>query len=56
MWLRPAGDRLRWLQVQKLSGHEQWQLAAIRSIIKTASVEFVAENSGGPGVRLRKAD
>lgn len=30
-------------------------LAAIRAALETAGVEFLAENGGGPGVRLRKA-
>jgi transcriptional regulator with XRE-family HTH domain len=29
-------------------------LAAIRSALETAGVEFIAENGGGAGVRLRK--
>ena len=29
-------------------------LAAIRTALETAGVEFIAENGGGPGVRLRK--
>ena len=31
-------------------------LAAIRSALEAAGVEFIAENGGGPGVRLRKLD
>lgn len=30
-------------------------LAALRSALEAAGVEFVPENGGGPGVRLRKA-
>ena len=30
-------------------------LAAIRSALEAAGVEFIAENGGGPGVRLAKA-
>jgi transcriptional regulator with XRE-family HTH domain len=30
-------------------------LAAIRAALEVAGVEFIAENGGGPGVRLRKA-
>lgn len=30
--------------------------AAIRSALETAGVEFIPENGGGPGVRLRKPD
>lgn len=30
-------------------------LAAIRAALEAAGVEFIAENGGGPGVRLRKA-
>jgi transcriptional regulator with XRE-family HTH domain len=29
-------------------------LAAIRTALESAGVEFIAENGGGPGVRLRK--
>ena len=29
-------------------------LAAIRSALEAAGVEFIEENGGGPGVRLRK--
>jgi len=29
-------------------------LAAIRTALEAAGVEFIAENGGGPGVRLRK--
>lgn len=31
-------------------------VAAIRSALEAAGVEFIAENGGGPGVRLRKAN
>jgi transcriptional regulator with XRE-family HTH domain len=31
-------------------------LAAIRTALESAGVEFIAENGGGPGVRLRKTD
>ena len=29
-------------------------LAAIKAALKSAGVEFIAENGGGPGVRLKK--
>jgi len=29
-------------------------LAAIRTALESAGVEFIAENGGGPGVRLKK--
>jgi len=29
-------------------------VAAVRLALETAGVEFIAENGGGPGVRLRK--
>lgn len=29
-------------------------VAAIRSALEAAGVEFIAENGGGPGVRLRR--
>lgn len=32
----------------------QADLAALRAALETAGVEFIAENGGGPGVRLRK--
>jgi hypothetical protein len=31
-------------------------LAAIRAALEAAGVEFIAENGGGAGVRLRKAE
>lgn len=31
-------------------------LAALRAALEAAGVEFIAENGGGAGVRLRKAD
>ena len=31
-------------------------LAAIRAALETAGVEFIAENGGGAGVRLKKED
>lgn len=30
-------------------------LAALQRALESAGVEFIAENGGGPGVRLRKA-
>jgi len=30
-------------------------VAALRTALEAAGVEFIAENGGGPGVRLRKA-
>jgi transcriptional regulator with XRE-family HTH domain len=30
-------------------------LAALRTALEAAGVEFIAENGGGPGVRLKKA-
>jgi len=30
-------------------------VSAIRGALESAGVEFIAENGGGPGVRLRKA-
>jgi transcriptional regulator with XRE-family HTH domain len=30
-------------------------VAAIRAVLEAAGVDFIAENGGGPGVRLRKA-
>jgi transcriptional regulator with XRE-family HTH domain len=31
-------------------------VAAVRAALESAGVEFIAENGGGPGVRLRKGD
>jgi hypothetical protein len=31
-------------------------VAAIRAALESAGVEFIAENGGGAGVRLRKAE
>lgn len=31
-------------------------LAAIRAALESAGVEFIAENGGGPGVRLKKKE
>ncbi|WP_036280707.1 helix-turn-helix domain-containing protein [Methylocystis sp. ATCC 49242] len=31
-------------------------VAAIRAALEAAGVEFIAENGGGPGVRLKKAE
>jgi transcriptional regulator with XRE-family HTH domain len=31
-------------------------IAAIRTALEVAGVEFIAENGGGPGVRLRKSN
>jgi len=31
-------------------------LAAIRTALEAAGVEFIEQNGGGPGVRLRKED
>lgn len=31
-------------------------LAAIRAALEAAGVQFIAENGGGPGVRLRKGE
>ncbi len=31
-------------------------LAAIRAALEAAGVDFIEENGGGPGVRLRKAE
>jgi transcriptional regulator with XRE-family HTH domain len=37
----------------KFGGRED-ALEAIRRALETAGVEFIAENGGGPGVRLKK--
>jgi transcriptional regulator with XRE-family HTH domain len=40
---------------QSASRLSEWALTAIRTALKSAGVEFIAENGGGAGVRLRKA-
>jgi transcriptional regulator with XRE-family HTH domain len=37
----------------RYAGSEE-ALRAIRAALESAGVEFIAENGGGPGVRLRK--
>jgi hypothetical protein len=32
----------------------QFAIIAIRNALRTAGIEFIEENGGGPGVRLRK--
>jgi transcriptional regulator with XRE-family HTH domain len=44
--------------VARLEAGERLQprtIEAIRNALEKAGVEFIAENGGGPGVRLRKA-
>ncbi len=36
-------------------GPQASTIAAIRSWYETKNIEFIAENGGGPGVRLKKA-
>jgi hypothetical protein len=43
-----------------VSGERRWVIGAhrqydIRRVLKAAGVEFIDENGGGPGVRLRDA-
>jgi DNA-binding transcriptional regulator YiaG len=40
-------------EIGKRSPHPR-TLAAIRTALELAGIEFIAENGGGPGVRLRK--
>jgi transcriptional regulator with XRE-family HTH domain len=40
-------------EIGKRSPHPR-TLAAIRTALESAGVEFIAENGGGPGLRLRK--
>ncbi|MEM6566673.1 MAG: transcriptional regulator, partial [Pseudomonadota bacterium] len=35
-------------------GGRQSTILAIRNALENAGVEFIAENGGGPGVRLKK--
>jgi transcriptional regulator with XRE-family HTH domain len=37
------------------AGPQRRTLTALRSALEAAGVEFIAENGGGPGVRLRKS-
>lgn len=37
-------------------GGRRTTVEAIRTALENAGVEFIAENGGGPGVRLRKLD
>jgi transcriptional regulator with XRE-family HTH domain len=41
-------------EIGKRSPHPR-TLAALRAALERAGVEFIAENGGGPGVRMRKA-
>lgn len=41
------------IETGKYAGDPQ-TIAAIRTALEAAGVEFIAENGGGPGVRLRK--
>ncbi len=40
-------------EIGKRSPHPR-TLAAIRGALESAGIEFIEENGGGPGVRLRK--
>jgi transcriptional regulator with XRE-family HTH domain len=56
MILRASGVPLRTLdrvENSEVRPHAR-TLAAIRAALEAAGVEFIAENGGGPGVRLRK--
>jgi transcriptional regulator with XRE-family HTH domain len=41
-------------EIGKRSPHPR-TLAVLRTALERAGVEFIAENGGGPGVRMRKA-
>jgi hypothetical protein len=41
------------IETGKYAGDEA-SLATIETVLKRAGVEFIDENGGGPGVRLRK--
>ena len=41
-------------RIENGSDARQSTIAAIRAALEAAGVEFIAENGGGPGVRLRK--
>ena len=41
-------------RIENGSPARQSTIAAVRSALEAAGIEFIAENGGGPGVRLRK--
>jgi transcriptional regulator with XRE-family HTH domain len=41
------------IEVGRYAGNQD-SIALIESVLRSAGVEFIAENGGGPGVRLRK--
>jgi hypothetical protein len=43
-------------RLEKGSGIHHRNAEAIRRTLEAAGVEFIAENGGGPGVRLRKGE
>ena len=43
------------IEIGRYAGDEK-SLERIESVLRKAGVEFIAENGGGPGVRLRKPE
>ena len=43
------------IETERYAGSPE-AIAAIRNALEVAGVEFIAENGGGAGVRLRKGD
>jgi len=51
--IRAARSLIRWT-ADELAAASALSVATIRRALETAGVEFIDENGGGPGVRLRK--
>jgi transcriptional regulator with XRE-family HTH domain len=41
-------------RIENGSDAKQSTIAALRAALESAGIEFIAENGGGPGVRLKK--
>jgi transcriptional regulator with XRE-family HTH domain len=41
------------IEIGRYAGNQD-SISLIESVLRNAGVEFIAENGGGPGVRLRK--
>jgi hypothetical protein len=42
------------VRLERRKGLRERSVAAIRTALEKSGVEFIAENAGGPGMRLRK--
>ena len=51
--IRAARSLIRW-SAEDLARRSSLSVATIRRALEDAGVEFIDENGGGPGVRLRK--